>query len=143
MAPRIYVGTRDSEVFAILDPERDGIADEVVTVASGLKVPNGLALAPDGALLIAEQHRIIRLDGQGRATIVVPRGRAARPAATTAGATPASAPTAGSTSRSARPATSARSAASRARSSGCGRTATSSRSSPAASATRSASTGTR
>jgi glucose/arabinose dehydrogenase len=71
---RIYVGTRDSEVFAILDPERDGIADEVATVASGLKVPNGLALAPDGALLIAEQHRIIRLDGQGRATIVVPEG---------------------------------------------------------------------
>ena len=71
---RIYVATRDSEVFAILDPERDGSADEVVTVASGLKVPNGLALAPDGALLIAEQHRIIRLDGERRARIVVPAG---------------------------------------------------------------------
>jgi glucose/arabinose dehydrogenase len=71
---RIYVATRDSAVFAILDPERDGSADQVVTVASGLKVPHGLALAPDGALLIAEQHRIIRLDGERRARIVVPAG---------------------------------------------------------------------
>ena len=71
---RIYVASRNSEVFAILDPERDGIANEVVIVASGLKVPNGLALAPDGALLIAEQDRIIRLDRDRRATIVVPPG---------------------------------------------------------------------
>jgi glucose/arabinose dehydrogenase len=71
---KIYVGTRDSAVFAILDPERDGIANDVVTVASGLKVPNGLALDTNGALLIVEQHRIIRLDGAGRATIVVPPG---------------------------------------------------------------------
>ena len=66
---KVYVATRDSRVFAILDPERDGSANEVVTVASGLKVPNGLALAPDGVLLIAEQHRVIRLDAGGRATI--------------------------------------------------------------------------
>jgi glucose/arabinose dehydrogenase len=71
---KIYVATRGSDVFAILDPERDGIANRVVTVASGLTVPNGLALAPDGALLIVEQNRIIRLDGGGRATIVVPPG---------------------------------------------------------------------
>ena len=71
---KVYVATRDSRVFAILDPERDGIANEVVTVASGLKVPNGLALAPDGALLIVEQQRVIRLDAAGRATIVVPPG---------------------------------------------------------------------
>jgi glucose/arabinose dehydrogenase len=71
---RIYVGTRDSRVFAILDPERDGIANQVVTVASGLKVPNGLALTPEGALLIVEQQRIIRLESDGRATIVVPQG---------------------------------------------------------------------
>jgi glucose/arabinose dehydrogenase len=71
---KVYVATRDSRVFAILDPERDGRANEVVTVASGLKVPNGLALAPDGALLIAEQQRVIRLDAAGRATIVVPPG---------------------------------------------------------------------
>ena len=71
---RIYVATRDNEVFAILDPERDGRADQVVTVASGLKVPNGLALAPDGSLLIVEQHRIIGLDPSGRAKVIVPPG---------------------------------------------------------------------
>ena len=71
---RIYVSTRDSEVYAILDPERDGIANAVVAVAGGLKVPNGLALTADGALLIVEQHRILRLDGGGPAEVVVPPG---------------------------------------------------------------------
>src|SRR5688500_16243481 len=41
---RIFVGTRGDRVFAVLDPERDRIANEVVEVAGGLKVPNGLAL---------------------------------------------------------------------------------------------------
>jgi glucose/arabinose dehydrogenase len=71
---RIYVATRDREVFAILDPERDGRANQVVAVAGGLKVPNGLALAPDGSLLIAEQQRIIGLDPSGRAKVIVPPG---------------------------------------------------------------------
>ncbi len=71
---KVYVSTRDSEVFAILDPERDGVANQVVAVAGGLKAPNGLALAPDGALLIVEQQRILKLDGSGKATVVVPPG---------------------------------------------------------------------
>jgi glucose/arabinose dehydrogenase len=71
---RIYVGTRTSEVFAILDPERDGRANQVVRVAGGLKVPNGLALARDGALVIAEQNRIIALGASGRAREIVPPG---------------------------------------------------------------------
>jgi len=64
---KIYVSTRGSEVFAILDPERDGVANEVVAVAGGLEVPNGLALTTDGALLIVEQKRILRLDDGERA----------------------------------------------------------------------------
>jgi glucose/arabinose dehydrogenase len=71
---RIYVSTRGSEVFAILDPERDGIANDVVAIAGGLEAPNGLALTADDALLIVEQHRILRLDGGGRAEVVVPSG---------------------------------------------------------------------
>ena len=71
---RIYVATRDSEVFAILDPERDGVANQVVAVAGGLKAPNGLALAPDGALLIVEQQQILKLERSGKATVVVPPG---------------------------------------------------------------------
>jgi glucose/arabinose dehydrogenase len=71
---RIYVGTRGDKVFAVLDPERDGIANEVVEVASGLKSPNGLALAPDGALFVVEQHQISRFDPSGEREVVVPPG---------------------------------------------------------------------
>jgi glucose/arabinose dehydrogenase len=71
---RIYASTRGSEIFAVLDPERDGIANGVVKVAGGLNVPNGIALADDGALFVAEQDRIIRLDGSGRVEVVVPPG---------------------------------------------------------------------
>ena len=48
---RVYVGTtgQAAQVFAVLDPERDGRANEVVEVAHGLKVPNGVALAPERA----------------------------------------------------------------------------------------------
>jgi glucose/arabinose dehydrogenase len=71
---RIYVGTRGDQVFAVLDRERDGRADEVVEVARGLKVPNGVALAPDGALFVVEQHQISRLDPAGAREVVVPPG---------------------------------------------------------------------
>jgi glucose/arabinose dehydrogenase len=56
---KVYVGTRDEDVYAVLDSERDGLADGVLRVATGLKVPNGLA-AMDGRLFVAEQNRIIR-----------------------------------------------------------------------------------
>jgi glucose/arabinose dehydrogenase len=71
---RVYVGTRGDRVFAVLDPERDRIANEVVEVAGGLKVPNGVALAPDGALFVVEQHQISRFDPGGERKVVVPPG---------------------------------------------------------------------
>jgi glucose/arabinose dehydrogenase len=71
---RIYVGTRGDRVFAVLDPERDRIANEVVEVAGALKVPNGLALAPDGALFVVEQHQISRFGPSGEREVVVPPG---------------------------------------------------------------------
>ena len=77
---RIYVGTRGHEVFAVLDPERDGKANEVIRVASGLKVPNGLAVDRDGTLYVAEQHRILRLppsdkpEVPGEWKVIVPPG---------------------------------------------------------------------
>ncbi len=71
---RIYVSTRGSEIFAVLDPERDGVVNGVVKVAGGLNVPNGIALADDGTLFVAEQDRIIRLDGSGKVEVVVPPG---------------------------------------------------------------------
>jgi glucose/arabinose dehydrogenase len=72
---KVYVGTRGDKVFVIRDPERDGIANEVAELASGLKVPNGLALGPDGALFVVEQHQISRLDpASGEREVVVPPG---------------------------------------------------------------------
>ncbi len=59
----LYVGTRGAgKVYALVDGNGDGRADEVHTVASGLNSPNGVAWK-DGALYVAEISRILRLDG--------------------------------------------------------------------------------
>jgi glucose/arabinose dehydrogenase len=71
---RIYVGTRGDRVFVVFDPDRDGSADQVDVLAGGLKVPNGVALAPDGALFVVEQHQITRFDPAGERKVVVPPG---------------------------------------------------------------------
>ena len=42
-------------------PTRDGRADEVKTILTGLNMPNGVAFR-DGALFVGEQHRIVRYD---------------------------------------------------------------------------------
>jgi glucose/arabinose dehydrogenase len=59
----LYVGTRGAgKVYALRDRNRDGRADEVQTIASGLTSPNGVAWR-DGALYVAEISRILRFDG--------------------------------------------------------------------------------
>jgi glucose/arabinose dehydrogenase len=58
----IFVGTRAQTVYAVVDRNKDYKADEVLTVASGLTVPNGVAFK-DGALYVAENNRISRYDG--------------------------------------------------------------------------------
>src|SRR5688572_19541067 len=59
----VFVGTRKADVvYALTDADRDGRAEKVVTVASGLNTPNGVAFK-DGALYVAELSRILRLDG--------------------------------------------------------------------------------
>jgi len=59
-AGTLFVGTRESEVYAVRrgTPERGG---EVVMVAKSLKTPNGVAVR-DGALYVAEISRILRYD---------------------------------------------------------------------------------
>ncbi|HYV19815.1 MAG TPA: sorbosone dehydrogenase family protein [Verrucomicrobiae bacterium] len=60
----LFVGTRVNrgKVYAVLDRDGDGRAEKVVTVASGLNMPNGVAWR-DGALYVAEISRVLRFDG--------------------------------------------------------------------------------
>lgn len=59
----LYVGTQgQGKVYALVDRNGDGRADEVHTIASGLRSPNGVAWK-DGALYVAEISRILRFDG--------------------------------------------------------------------------------
>ncbi len=56
----VYVGTTDKgKIYAVRDNDQDGKADRVYTLASGLKLPNGVAYA-NGALYVAEVSRLIR-----------------------------------------------------------------------------------
>jgi glucose/arabinose dehydrogenase len=58
----LYVGTKDAgKVYAILDTNKDNKADKIITIASGLNMPNGVAYK-DGSLYVAEVNRIIRFD---------------------------------------------------------------------------------
>jgi glucose/arabinose dehydrogenase len=57
----VYVGTRGDKVYALPDRNKDGRADEVVTVAAGLNEPNGVAVR-GGALYVGEISRILRYD---------------------------------------------------------------------------------
>lgn len=52
---------RPDKVYAIRDEDGDYRADTVLTIASGLNSPNGVAFR-DGDLYIAEINRILRLD---------------------------------------------------------------------------------
>jgi glucose/arabinose dehydrogenase len=55
----LFVGTRADRVHAVR--YRDAKATQVITIASGLNTPNGVALR-DGALYVAEVNRILRFD---------------------------------------------------------------------------------
>ena len=58
----LYVGNRSGDkVYAVLDENKDGKADKIYTIASGLHTPNGVAFK-DGSLYIATISSILRLD---------------------------------------------------------------------------------
>ncbi|HMB21146.1 MAG TPA: sorbosone dehydrogenase family protein [Spirochaetota bacterium] len=58
----LFVGSRsEGKVYAIIDKNKDFKADSVVTIASGLNSPNGVAFR-NGSLYVAEIHRVIRFD---------------------------------------------------------------------------------
>jgi glucose/arabinose dehydrogenase len=58
----VFVGTREGSVYAVVDRDRDGTADQVFTIARGLQRPNGVAFR-QGALYVAETSRVTRYDG--------------------------------------------------------------------------------
>ncbi len=59
----LYVGTRNAgRVYAVVDRDGDHVADEVITIARGLNMPNGVAFR-NGSLYVAEVHRVLRYDG--------------------------------------------------------------------------------
>lgn len=49
----VFVGTRYDTVYAVVDRDKDGVADEVIRFATGLKVPNGVDFK-NGFLYVAE-----------------------------------------------------------------------------------------
>lgn len=64
MAPQgtvLFVGTKKTKVWAVMDRDRDRVADEVKDFAPSLEfdVPNGVAFSDDGFLFIAERNRVM------------------------------------------------------------------------------------
>ncbi len=58
----LFVGTRQAgNVYAVVDKDNDYRADQIIRVAEGLRMPNGVAFK-DGALYVAEVSRILRFD---------------------------------------------------------------------------------
>ena len=59
----LFVATRSAgKVYAIRHDEANHRADRVITIAEGLRMPNGVAFR-DGALYVAEVSRVLRYDG--------------------------------------------------------------------------------
>lgn len=59
----VYVGSRSAgNVYAVVDEDGDFAADRVMTIASGLEMPSGVAFR-DGALYVAAVSRVLRYDG--------------------------------------------------------------------------------
>jgi glucose/arabinose dehydrogenase len=58
----LFVGNMGgSKVYAAVDKNKDGVADKVYTIASGLNTPCGVAFK-NGSLYVAEISRILRFD---------------------------------------------------------------------------------
>src|SRR5215510_3965348 len=58
----LFVGTMNAgNVYALVDRNKTGHADEIITIDHGLNMPNGVAFR-DGALYVAEVNRIWRYD---------------------------------------------------------------------------------
>jgi glucose/arabinose dehydrogenase len=58
----LFVGTgSEGNVYAVVDRDKDQKADEVITIARRLNMPNGVAFR-ESALYVAEVNRVLRFD---------------------------------------------------------------------------------
>ncbi|MBL7699574.1 MAG: sorbosone dehydrogenase family protein [Chitinophagaceae bacterium] len=58
----VFVGNRKSKnVYALVDADKDGVAEKKYTIASGMKSPNGVAFHK-GSLYIAEISKVWKID---------------------------------------------------------------------------------
>jgi len=58
----LFVSTRgEGDVYAVIDSNQDYIADEIITIARGLNMPNGVAVR-DGDLYVAEVSRVLKYE---------------------------------------------------------------------------------
>jgi glucose/arabinose dehydrogenase len=57
----VFVGTRKTRVYAVVDRDRDRVADEVKVFAPSVNfsVPNGVCFSPDGFLYVIEHNRVL------------------------------------------------------------------------------------
>ena len=55
----VFVGTRRSAVYAVLDRDQDRTVEQVIPFATGLDTPNGVTISDDGWLYVAENSRIL------------------------------------------------------------------------------------
>lgn len=60
----VFVGTRDKYVYAVVDKDKDRVAEKVVPILDDLNVGNGVAMH-QGFLYVAEQNRIARYPAPG------------------------------------------------------------------------------
>ena len=72
----LYVSTgMDKQVLMLVDEDKNGVADQIVTVAENLNAPQGLAFV-DGQLLVANQDAVVKLErnaqGQWPAAKITP-----------------------------------------------------------------------
>ena len=61
----VFVGTPRSKVWAVVDRDKDNIADEVTAVAPRVRftLPNGVCFDKEGTLFVAERNRVLKFPG--------------------------------------------------------------------------------
>jgi glucose/arabinose dehydrogenase len=69
----VYATETDAgRVVRLPDVDRDGVADRIVVVATGLNEPHGIVFRGD-TMYVAETNQVIRFDGPGAKPVVVVR----------------------------------------------------------------------